>query len=498
MSGRTDSHSTPLLAAPARARRWMLIGDHGLAPEIPRVRGPAACLRRDALFRRLLLGADTLALALAFTLSALIGPGSATLSRAGVVAAPVLVVSAKLAGLYDRDPALLRKTTLEESPALAQLASICTLIAWLASETLSSQRPGPGAVATLWLALAIGLIALRSAARALALRISAPERCMVIGDERAAETIRAKLSGGGGVNATLVAHVDLDKLDPWSAEGLSEPRLSEIGRLARTLDVHRAIIAPRSAEATETLNVLRTLKAVGVRVSVLPRLLEVLGSSVQFDDLHGLTVMGVSRFELSRSSKALKRAFDLASASVLLALLSPAIALIALAIRLDSRGPVLFRQLRMGRQGRPFRIYKFRTMVADAEAQKDALRGRNEAQDGLFKIREDPRITRVGRLLRTTALDEIPQLLNVARGEMSLVGPRPLVLEEDSRVHGWQRRRLELTPGVTGPWQILGPARVALAEMAAIDYLYLANWSLWTDIKVLLRTVTHVLGRRGL
>ena len=159
---------------------------------------------------------------------------------------------------------------------------------------------------------------------------------------------------------------------------------------------------------------------------------------------------------------------------------------------------MFFRQLRVGQAGQRFQMLKFRTMVPDAEALKDSLRDRNEAQEGLFKIAEDPRVTRVGRLLRTSALDELPQLWNIVRGEMSLVGPRPLVIDEDQRVEGWHRRRLELMPGMTGPWQILGPARVPLGEMVAIDYLYVANWSLWTDVKILLRTVPHVLGRRGL
>jgi len=171
---------------------------------------------------------------------------------------------------------------------------------------------------------------------------------------------------------------------------------------------------------------------------------------------------------------------------------------IAAAIKLDSPGPLLFRQLRVGRHGQHFYMFKFRSMVPDAEALKDSLRDRNEAKGGLFKIADDPRVTRVGKLLRRSALDELPQLFNIIRGEMSLVGPRPLVVEEDQRVEGWHRRRLELTPGMTGHWQILGPARVPLNEMVAIDYLYVANWSLWTDIKILLRTVPHVLSRRAL
>jgi lipopolysaccharide/colanic/teichoic acid biosynthesis glycosyltransferase len=171
---------------------------------------------------------------------------------------------------------------------------------------------------------------------------------------------------------------------------------------------------------------------------------------------------------------------------------------IALAIKLDSRGPVFFRQLRVGQHGKRFYMVKFRTMVQNAEALKDSLRDSNEAQEGLFKIAEDPRITRVGRLLRKCAIDELPQLLNVVKGEMSLVGPRPLVIEEDDQIEGWQRQRSALMPGMTGPWQILGPARVPLSEMVAIDYLYIANWSLWADVKILLRTVPHVVARRGL
>jgi len=467
-----------------------------LTPTIPQLRGPAACLGRDTLFRRLLLAADLLALAGAIGLTRILS-GTSGLGWASLIAAPLLILAIKLAGLYDRDPALLRKTTLEEAPALAQLAALCTLLVWLGAEALSSARPEPSEILMLWVALSAGLVILRSASRALSLALAPPERCMVIGDERSAQAIRCKLDAGGGVKAKLVAHVDLDRLEPWSAESFSSSRLAEIGRLVRTLDVHRAIIAPRSAEAAETMNVVRTLKAVGVRVSVLPRLLEVVGSSVQFDDLHGLTVMGLRRFELTRSSAALKRSFDVACAALGLLVLSPLIALIALAIRVDSKGPMLFSQLRVGRYGRPFRIYKFRTMIPDAESQKDALRERNEAQGGLFKILDDPRITRLGRLLRRSAIDELPQLINVLRGEMSLVGPRPLVIDEDRQVEGWRRQRLELTPGMTGHWQILGPARVPLGEMVAIDYLYVANWSLWSDVKILLRTVAYVLARRG-
>jgi exopolysaccharide biosynthesis polyprenyl glycosylphosphotransferase len=416
----------------------------------------------------------------------------------GALAAPTLLLGAKLTGLYDRDPALLRKGTLDEAPQIAQLATLCTLASTLAASALDGPAASPSETFTFWIALAAMLVTGRAGARALARLIAPSERCLVIGDDRAAQRIRGKIEGRGAIKAELVAHVDLDRIEPWSSESFSEPRLEEIGRLAQSLDVHRAIIAPRSADAGETLHLVRTLKAVGVRVSVLPRLLEVVGSAVAFEDVHGMTLMGLSCFELTRSSRALKRGLDVVLSGVALLVLSPLLAVIALAIRLDSRGGSLFKQARIGRHGQPFEIYKFRTMVADAEQQKESLRERNDAQGGLFKIFEDPRVTRIGRALRGSALDELPQLINVLRGEMSLVGPRPLVPDEDIAVQGWQRSRLALTPGITGPWQILGPARVPLAEMVAIDYLYVADWSLWSDVKIMARTIPHVTARRGL
>jgi exopolysaccharide biosynthesis polyprenyl glycosylphosphotransferase len=490
-----------LASVPSGARGFVGFGIRR-RPALQRItetRGPAASLQRDALFRRMLLAADVVAIAGVFLLVTQLSPRPLQLTWLSIAGLPLLLVGAKLFGLYDRDETLLRKTTLDEVPKLFHLATLCALAAWLGSELIVKggflRRPE---ALVLWLALLAGLVFARAAARAIALRLSPVERCLFVGDEASARTIRSKLTDHRGIKATMVAQLGIDKAAPWSTDASSASRLTEIRDLAMTLDVHRAIVAPGSAEAGEMLNLVRTLKAIGVRVSVLPRLLEVVGSSVEFDDLHGVTVMGVRRFELTRSSRVVKRAFDLLGASLGLLAVSPLLALCAVAIKLDSRGPVFFRQLRVGQHGERFHMLKFRTMVPDAEALKDSLRHRNEAKDGLFKIADDPRVTRIGNFLRKSALDELPQLFNILKGQMSLVGPRPLVIEEDQRVEGWHRRRLELMPGMTGHWQILGPARVPLGEMVAIDYLYVANWSLWKDVKILLRTVPHVLGRRGL
>lgn len=191
-----------------------------------------------------------------------------------------------------------------------------------------------------------------------------------------------------------------------------------------------------------------------------------------------------------------KRTLDLVIAATGLVVLSPLGALIALAIRLASPGPVMFRQTRVGRHGVSFSMLKFRTMFDHAEEGRPALEGRNESS-GIFKLKDDPRLTGVGRLLRRCSLDELPQLVNVLRGEMSLVGPRPLVPEEDERIQGPHRGRLLVRPGMTGPWQALGPVRPPLREMIVIDCLYVANWSLWMDLKILLQTFRHVLLLRG-
>ena len=181
---------------------------------------------------------------------------------------------------------------------------------------------------------------------------------------------------------------------------------------------------------------------------------------------------------MSRSSRVMKRALDIAAAGAALALASPVLLVTAIAIALDSPGPVLFGQTRVGRDGRHFEILKFRSMIDGAEAQREALDHRNETA-GLFKLADDPRVTRVGRVLRRASIDELPQLCNVLRGDMSLVGPRPLIVAEDAQVLGRYRDRLLMLPGMTGPWQVLGPTRPPLSEMVKTDYLYAVNWSLW-------------------
>jgi lipopolysaccharide/colanic/teichoic acid biosynthesis glycosyltransferase len=194
---------------------------------------------------------------------------------------------------------------------------------------------------------------------------------------------------------------------------------------------------------------------------------------------------------------ALKRAFDLAVSLLALILLAPFLIAIAIAIKLDSPGPVLYRQRRVGKGGGYFKMLKFRTMEDGAHSRRDELRHLNECEDGLFKLTEDPRVTRVGHFLRATSLDELPQLLHVVTGVMSLVGPRPLVPEEDLLIMGEYRKRLELRPGITGPWQVAGASQVPIREMVKLDHDYVLSQSLRGDLRLLFGTLPHVVGRRG-
>jgi lipopolysaccharide/colanic/teichoic acid biosynthesis glycosyltransferase len=199
---------------------------------------------------------------------------------------------------------------------------------------------------------------------------------------------------------------------------------------------------------------------------------------------------------LSRTSKLMKRGLDLIVSGLLLVLFAPVMALIALAIKLDSRGTVFYRQLRVGKDGERFLLFKFRTMVPGADRRTTELMEHSTDPDWLI-LDEDPRVTRLGRFLRRTSLDELPQLWNVLRGEMSMVGPRPLSEIDDEGVFGRERHRLDLVPGITGDWQVLGRNNIPFREMLEIDYAYVSSWSLLHDLKILARTVPVVLRRRG-
>ena len=453
---------------------------------------------RDRFRRRVLALADLASAGLGLLVAvAVLGRGD-QLRLWALAAIPLLVVINKAAGLYDRDEHLLNRTTLDEAPTLFQTATLFTLVVWLSQDALIDGWFGQNQVLGLLLIVLALMLVARAAVRLTMRHITRPDRCLLIGDVATAERLQQKLARSGSLNADLVGWVPL-RASSERGEG-GPPLLGDLDLLGIVViehDVERIIIAPGGADPEEILHVIKLVRALGVRVSVLPRLFEAVGSSVEFDDVEGEVLLGVRSYGLSRSSRLLKRTMDVVLASLGVVVFAPLLVAIAVAIKLDSRGPVFFRQRRIGVGGEEFVMLKFRTMVDGADKTKEDLQELNEA-DGLFKIADDPRLTRVGQLLRQTCLDELPQLVNVLKGKMSLVGPRPLVPDEDVHVDGAHPRRLHLVPGMTGMWQVFGSSRIPLEEMVKLDYLYGANWSLWLDIKVMLRTIPYALGRRGL
>jgi exopolysaccharide biosynthesis polyprenyl glycosylphosphotransferase len=451
---------------------------------------PLPARRREAIGRLALVAADMIAVAGSMLVVAALSGARVTLWLVALL--PFYALLAKMAGLYDRDQFVLHKTTLDEAPALLAVAAIFTL---LVEGVQGLEFTGRSHPLLLWALLTGMLVVARAVARFLAVRATARERVLVIGDAATAALIKRKLAADPGLGATVVGRIS----DHDGPQQLGDNVLGTIEELPAVLDEHRVervVVAPTREGEEDVVDVVRLATACGVRVAVLPRLLEAIGTSVEFDDLGGQVLLGVRGFGLSHSSRVLKRAFDLVVTSGLLVVLSPVLFVIALAVKLTSAGPVLFRQTRIGRYGRKFQVLKFRTMVSGADERKHELLERNEAPS-LFKIADDPRTTRVGRYLRRRSLDELPQLFNVVRGDMSLVGPRPLITEEDRLFSGWQRRRYHVAPGMTGPWQILGSSRVPMSDMVTIDYLYCANWSLWLDAKIMARTIPYVLSRRS-
>jgi exopolysaccharide biosynthesis polyprenyl glycosylphosphotransferase len=261
----------------------------------------------------------------------------------------------------------------------------------------------------------------------------------------------------------------------------------------------RLLIAFSGVPADDVLDTLRGSRVGWIPVGIVPRYFELIPNHAKMLDIDGIPVMDLHGANLSSAAQAMKRALDVVLGGLGLLVLSPVMAVIAVAIKLDSEGPVLFAQRRTGRAGESFRMWKFRTMVRDAELIRPQLDHRNDMKNPgpLFKMRDDPRVTRVGRVLRRYSLDELPQLFNVLGGTMSLVGPRPFIVREAEQMEGWSRRRLDIRPGITGLWQVRGRNDVPFDEMIRLDYLYVTTWSVWWDLRIMLQTVPLVLGGRG-
>src|SRR5215208_2281900 len=457
---------------------------------------------------RTLMVADVVAVQLAlagmYVLAELIGPPAfiaptwllATLWAVALLGWPVLFATYKL---YEGESRAIAPASFDEVGKLFHALLAGSLVLLVIGQglkkgfDLSVYTP---LEALMFLGIALVLIpTFRGALRTWVLpALMQPRRTIIVGAGPVGQLVRRKIEAHPEYGLDLVGFVD-DR--PKGEHQLG--RISDLTRLVDEREIDWVVIADSDAPYDDTLALLRAVRRPDVHLSIVPTYFELFASNATIEDIEGMPVVSLPPMRFSRTVRTLKRSADVLASGLGLLVLSPVLLVCAAAIRLDSPGPVFFRQLRHGRGGREFEIVKFRTMRDGAEAERFALAEQNQMEGGgpLFKIHEDPRITRVGGVLRKWSIDELPQLWNVLRGEMSLVGPRPFVVHESEQITGWAGRRLDTTPGITGLWQVLGRNDIPFEEMVKLDYIYVTNWSLWWDIKILLRTIPTVLGRRG-
>ncbi len=441
--------------------------------------------RREALRRRLLALADLVAAAAAV----FVVLSSSTGRLWALVLLPVWVVVAKLLGLYDRDQRALRHLTVDELPAIAVWAAASTaLVALLLPLTPAGSLAIRTAVALFAIALVLGVL-LRGTARLAWWRFTPPELTAVIAGGDAAQLIRRQVELFRDMHFEVMGEIDPDAL----VEG--EGRSRQLQALTDRVD--RLIVASPAADEDLIAALAILCRKQEVKLSVVspPRQGSVPADRVS--QVGDLPVLEYTTWDVSRSTMLLKRVFDLGASLIGLVLLVPLLPLIALAIKLETPGPVLFSQVRAGRRGRPFRMYKFRTMAADAEERLPSLIAIDELLEPVFKLRADPRVTKVGRVLRRLSLDEAPQLFNVLRGEMSIVGPRPEQMDLVERYRPEHRLRLDVKPGITGPMQIHGRGDLGFSERLAVELDYIENLSLSRDGRILLLTVPAIVRGNG-
>lgn len=332
-------------------------------------------------------------------------------------------------------------------------------------------------------------------------RVIDRQRTLIVGAGRIGQLIARNLRRQADSDVEVVGFVDNDPI-PIADDLADIPlvgREADIIELVRAHNVQRLVISFSRTTHEDFVEIMRWSDLHHIHITIVPRYFDVLTTKVEIDAVTGIPVLDLPPARLSRSARAVKRATDLAVTIALIPFLVPIFLAIAAAIKVTTRGKgdVFFRQERSGRNGEVFKINKFCTMVPDAERHRELLVDQNQMSGPLFKIKDDPRVTPIGRFLRKTSLDELPQFINVLKGEMSLVGPRPFVTYEDEQITGWARRRLELTPGITGLWQIMGRSDLPFDEMVKLDHMYVTRWSLAWDLKILLRTVPTVLRRKG-
>ncbi len=476
--------------------------------EWPQLLGPlsttAPWSRRRASVLRFVMPADVAALAAALACAQLAYPSSGPARRDDLLAClaylPVYLMTMAGYGLYQRSQRRLAGSTFPDLPQLLHALIVATLVVVVAGrplhELVGLPRPATRCVVLAGVLAFVAVPAARMGARRVA-RSARGSRVLVVGSGVVAGHVVGRIAAEPGM--LVVGCVDDNETHAELSADAGAPLLgglADVPALVELHDVDHVVVAFSPVNEASVAESLRALSG-RVQVSVVPRMFDLLTVRSRVDDLAGLPVVDVAPPALGPASRAAKRTLDLVGAVLLVVVLSPLMLGVAVAVRLTSPGPVLFRQARTGRAGRSFRICKFRTMRQEAESERAGLAEDNEVDGPLFKVRSDPRVTPVGSFLRRTSLDELPQLFNVLAGDMSLVGPRPFIELESAGIDGWAARRYDVRPGITGLWQISGRNDLPFSELRRLDYSYVASWSLWWDLRILWHTPASVLARRG-
>ncbi len=325
------------------------------------------------------------------------------------------------------------------------------------------------------------------------------DRLLIVGAGEVGRTVMRNVVAQPALGYHVVGFVDDDPDKGGTDIGRFQAlgNTANIPSLVQELAIDEVIITLPWMYHRKIVSIVAQCEREQVRVRIVPDIFQMTLSHLDVEDLGGVPMIGVRDISIGGTQLLFKRVADVAVALVGLVLFFPVFALIGVAIRLDSPGPVIFRQLRVGKNEQVFACFKFRTMHEGADEAKETLREQNEVDGPIFKIRNDPRVTTVGRFLRRTSLDELPQLVNVLMGHMSLVGPRPAIPAEVQRYQSWHKRRLEVAPGITGLWQVSGRSELTFDEMVLLDLYYIENWSPFLDFQILFRTLPKMITGEG-
>ncbi len=458
-------------------------------------------LDRDYGLRRVLLLADTLALSASLLLALVIVGDRREPLLAALLIIPTIpgwFLLFRTYGLYQRPLRRFEPTHLDDFSSLFHSLVIGTLGLWVWFRVLPIHRLDLKEVIAFGAFAFVLVTTFRAAVRLIRLRTRGPEKVLVIAPLADVKVLQRKLGDHPQYEMEVVSAMTLPGEGGGGLDLRACDSFDDLGHMLRAGEVDHLMVQLNQdlISQEEIAELMRTCHRARIRFGTFPRERSLLPPGVDVNHVEGMGFLSYHPPVLSRSSRIIKRAMDLAIAVPLLVVLAVPMAMIAAAVKLGDGGTVLFSQIRVGRDGVRFRLFKFRTMVPDADSLVAGLMAQSLDPDWLV-MKVDPRITRVGGFLRRTSLDELPQLWNVLRGEMSLVGPRPLPIRDDAEVRGWGRHRLDCVPGVTGYWQVLGRNNIPFREMVEIDYAYVTSWSFWGDVKLLVRTIPVVLGRRG-